>query len=433
MQVSVEATGLERRLTITIPAEKIDSEVKNQVKQRARTVRMDGFRPGKVPVSLVAKRFGPAIRQDVVMEQIQRHYIEALIQEKINPTGAPQIEPKADEEGKDLEFVATVEVYPEVELKDLDKVEVEKAVAEVTDADVDNMLETLRKQHAVFKEVKRGAKDGDKVTFDFLGRVDGEEFDGGKAEDFTLELGQGRMIPGFEDAMKGLKAGTEKTIEVTFPEDYHAEHLKGKAAEFDLVIKTVEAPELPELNDDFAEQFGIGDGGLEALRTEVRKNMERELKNAMKNKVKQQVIQGLLAANSDVPVPSALKQQEIQALRQQAMQRFGGNAKNMPELPADLFNEQAEERVKVGLLLGQVIKSNELKVDQARVDEMLESQASAYEDPQEVITYYKQNAEAMQQIHNVVLEDQAIDFVLAKAKVAEKQVSFDDVMNPPVK
>ncbi|QTF91024.1 trigger factor [Halomonas sp. BM-2019] len=433
MQVSVEATGLERRLTITIPAEKIDSEVKNQVKQRARTVRMDGFRPGKVPVSLVAKRFGPAIRQDVVMEQIQRHYIEALIQEKINPTGAPQIEPKADEEGKDLEFVATVEVYPEVELKDLDKVEVEKAVAEVTDADVDNMLETLRKQHAVFKEVKRGAKDGDKVTFDFLGRVDGEEFDGGKAEDFTLELGQGRMIPGFEDAMKGLKAGTEKTIEVTFPEDYHAEHLKGKAAEFDLVIKTVEAPELPELNDDFAEQFGIGDGGLEALRNEVRKNMERELKNAMKNKVKQQVIQGLLAANNDVPVPSALKQQEIQALRQQAMQRFGGNAKNMPELPADLFNEQAEERVKVGLLLGQVIKSNELKVDQARVDEMLESQASAYEDPQEVITYYKQNAEAMQQIHNVVLEDQAIDFVLAKAKVAEKQVSFDDVMNPPAK
>lgn len=433
MQVSVEATGLERRLTITIPAEKIDSEVKNQVKQRARTVRMDGFRPGKVPVSLVAKRFGPAIRQDVVMEQIQRHYIEALIQEKINPTGAPQIEPKADEEGKDLEFVATVEVYPEVELKDLDKVEVEKAVAQVTDADVDNMLETLRKQHAVFKEVKRGAKDGDKVTFDFLGRVDGEEFDGGKAEDFTLELGQGRMIPGFEDAMKGLKAGTEKTIEVTFPEDYHAEHLKGKAAEFDLVIKTVEAPELPELNDDFAEQFGIGDGGLEALRNEVRKNMERELKNAMKNKVKQQVIQGLLAANSDVPVPSALKQQEIQALRQQAMQRFGGNAKNMPELPADLFNEQAEERVKVGLLLGQVIKSNELKVDQARVDEMLESQASAYEDPQEVITYYKQNAEAMQQIHNVVLEDQAIDFVLAKAKVAEKQVSFDDVMNPPAK
>lgn len=433
MQVSVEATGLERRLTITIPADKIENEVKNQVKQRARTVRMDGFRPGKVPVSLVAKRFGPAIRQDVVMEQIQRHYIEALIQEKINPTGAPQIEPKFDEEGKDLEFVATVEVYPEVELKDLDKVEVEKFAAEVTDADVDNMLETLRKQHATFKEVKRGAKEGDKVTFDFLGRVDGEAFEGGKAEDFTLELGQGRMIPGFEDAMIGLKAGTEKTIEVTFPEEYHAENLKGKAAEFDLVIKTVEAPELPKLDDEFASQFGIGDGGIDALRSEVRKNMERELKNAVKGKVKQQVIQGLLAANNDVPVPAALKQQEIQVLRQQAMQRFGGNAQNMPELPADLFSEQAEERVKVGLLLGQVIKDNELKVEQARVDEMLESQASAYEDPQEVLNYYKQNAEAMQQIHNVVLEDQAIDFVLAKAKVTEKQVSFDDVMNPPAK
>lgn len=434
MQVSVEATqGLERRITISVPAEKIDKEVKSQVQQRARTVRMDGFRPGKVPVSLVAKRFGPAIRQDVVMEQIQRHYVEALVQEKINPAGAPRFEPKVDEEGKDLEFVAVFEVYPEVELKDLDKVTVEKPVASVSDADLEKMLETLQKQHATFEEVKRGAKKGDKVTFDFLGRVDGKEFEGGKAENFELEMGQGRMIPGFEDGMKGLKAGAEKTIEVTFPEDYHAEDLKGKVAEFDLVIKAVNAPKLPELNDEFATQFGIGDGGMEALRTEVRKNMERELKNAVKNKVKQQVIKGLLAANDDIPVPSAMKEQEVKVLRQQAMQRFGGNGQNMPELPAELFSEQADERVKVGLLLGEVIRSNKLKVDEARVHEMIENTASAYEDPQEVIAYYKENAEAKQQVENVVLEDQAIDFVLEKAKVTEKQFSFDELMNPQAK
>ncbi|RUO38774.1 trigger factor [Aliidiomarina shirensis] len=434
MQVSVEATeGLERRITISVPAEKIDKEVKSKVQQQARTVRMDGFRPGKVPVSLVAKRFGPAIRQDVVMEQIQRHYIEALVQEKINPAGAPRFEPKVDEEGKDLEFVAVFEVYPEVELKDLDKVSVEKPVATVTDADLEKMLETLQKQHATFEEVKRGAKEGDKVTFDFLGRVDGEEFEGGKAENFELEMGQGRMIPGFEDGMKGLKAGAEKTIEVTFPEDYHAEDLKGKVAEFDLVIKAVNAPKLPELNDDFATQFGIGDGGIEALRAEVRKNMERELKNAVKNKVKQQVIKGLLAANDDIPVPAAMKEQEVKVLRQQAMQRFGGNGQNMPELPAELFSEQADERVKVGLLLGEVIRGNELKVDEARVQEMIENTASAYEDPQEVVAYYKENAEAKQQVENVVLEDQAIDFVLEKAKVTEKEFSFDEVMNPQAK
>ncbi|CUS49378.1 MAG: trigger factor tig [Idiomarinaceae bacterium HL-53] len=432
MQVSVETTqGLERRITISIPAEKIDNEVKNQISHRARTVRMDGFRPGKVPASIVEKRFGPAIRQDVVMEQMQRHYVEAIMQEKINPAGAPRFEPKTDEPGKDVEFVAITEVYPEIELKDLDKVAVEKPAAEVTDQDLENMLETLQKQNAGWKAVKRGAKDGDRVTMDFVGRVDGEEFEGGKAEGFALEMGQGRMIPGFEEGVKGLKAGDEKTIEVTFPEEYHAENLKGKAAEFDLVIKSVEAPDLPKLDDEFANQFGIADGGIEGLKAEVRKNMERELQNAIKNKVKQQVIKGLLAANDDVPVPKAMKEQEIQVLRQQAMQRFGGDAKNMPELPAEIFNEQADERVKVGLLLGEVIRSNELKVDEARVEALIESTASAYEDPEQVIAYYKQNQEMMQQVRNVALEEQAIELVLEKAKVTEQKVSFDEVMNPP--
>lgn len=432
MQVSVETTqGLERRATIIVPAEKIDSEVKKQVQQEARRARLDGFRPGKVPVSVIEKRFGQSIRQDVAMQSMQQHYIEAMIQEKLNPAGAPKFEPKTIEKGKDLEFVAIFEVYPEVELKDLEKVEVEKPVAEVADADVDNMLETLRKQHASWKETDRAAKEEDRATIDFAGSIDGEAFEGGKAEDFALEMGQGRMIPGFEDGIQGMKAGEEKTIEVTFPEDYHAENLKGKKADFAITVKKVEEKELPELTEEFVAQFGISEGGVDALRTEVKKNMERELKSAVSNKVKQQVIKGLLAANSDVQVPSALVEQEVDALRQQALQRFGDNAKNMPELPAELFTEQAKERAQVGILLGEVIRGNELKVDDAKVQELIETTASAYEDPQEVIEYYKTNEQLMQQVRNMALEEQAVELILEKAQVTDKEMSFDEVMNPP--
>lgn len=433
MQVSVETTqGLERRATITVPADKIDSEVKKQVQQEARRARIDGFRPGKVPVSVIEKRYGKAIRQDVAMQVMQQNYVEAMIQEKLNPAGAPKFEPKTNEKGKDLEFVAIFEVYPEVELKDLEKVEVEKPVAEVTDADVDTMMDTLRKQHAGWKEVKRKAKKtDDRVTIDFVGSIDGEEFEGGKAEDFPLEMGQGRMIPGFEDGVAGMKTGEEKTIEVTFPEDYHAENLKGKKAEFAITVKKVEEQDLPELNDEFVTQFGITEGGVDALRAEVKKNMERELKSAVNNKVKQQVIKGLLAANADIDVPAALKEQEVNTLRQQALQRFGDNAKNMPELPAELFEEQAKERAQVGILLGEVIRSNELKVDDEKVKELIETTASAYEDPSEVIEYYNTNEQLMQQVRNMALEEQAIELILDKAKVTEKSMQFDEVMNPP--
>lgn len=432
MQVSVETTqGLERRATIVVPADKVDSQVKKQIQQEARRAKLDGFRPGKVPTSVIEKRYGQAIRQDVAVQTMQQHYIEAMIQEKLNPAGAPKFEPKTNEKGKDLEFVAVFEVYPEVELKDLDKVEVEKPVAEVTEKDIDNMLETLRKQHAGWKEVKRKAKKDDRVTMDFVGSIDGEEFEGGKAEDFTLEMGQGRMIPGFEEGVVGLKSGEEKTIEVTFPEDYHAENLKGKAAQFALTIKKVEEQELPELTDEFVAQFGIKDGGVDALRAEVKKNMERELKNAINSKVKQQVIKGLLAANKDVEVPAALKEQEVNALRQQALQRFGDNAKNMPELPAELFEDQAKERAQVGILLGEVIRGNELKVDDKKVKALIETTASAYEDPQEVVEYYNSNEQLMQQVRNMALEEQAVELILEKAKVTEKTLAFDEVMNPP--
>ncbi|RUO61569.1 trigger factor [Pseudidiomarina marina] len=430
MQVSVETTqGLERRATITVPADVIENEVKRLLKDEYRNRRINGFRKGKVPPNVLQKLFGKEARARAASNLMQSKYFEAMMQEKINPVGMPAIEPKVNEEGKDLQFVATFEVYPEVKVAALDKLAVEKPDVEVTDKDVDNMLETLRKQHASWKEIKRKSKKGERITIDFTGSVDGEEFEGGKATDFALELGEGRMIPGFEDQIIGMKTGEEKTITVTFPEDYHAENLKGKEAQFVIVAKKVEERDLPELTDEFVALFGIKEGGVDALKAEVRKNMERELKNAVQSKVKEQVLKGLVEHN-DVDLPKAMVDQEIDVLRRQAMQRFGGNQAQLPQLPADLFEEQAKERVKVGLLLGEVIRGNELKVDDKKVDEIIENNASAYEDPTEVIAYYKGNEEMMQQIRNVALEEQAIEFILSQAKVKAKKTSFDELMNP---
>ncbi|GEK11452.1 trigger factor [Pseudoalteromonas sp. McH1-7] len=430
MQVSVETTqGLERRLTITVPAENVETEVKKRLQQLSKTQRIDGFRPGKVPVSIITKRYGAAVRQEVAGDIMQRNYIEAIIAEKINPAGAPTFAPKSLEAGKDLEFDATFEVYPEVELKDLDKIAVEKPAVSVTDEDLANMLETLRKQHATWTESDAAAGEKDRVTVDFVGTIDGEEFEGGKAEDFPLELGQGRMIPGFEDGIVGKKAGDEVVSDVTFPEDYHAENLKGKAAQFTITVKKVEVQELPELTDEFATKFGVAEGGVDALKEEVKKNMERELSQAVKANVKDQAIKGLLDTN-EVEVPKALVDQEIDALRQQAAQRFGGNAQNMPELPAELFHEQAVTRVKTGLLLGEVIKANDIKADDAKVEELIETVASAYEDPSEVVSYYKTNDQLMQQMRNVAMEELAVEAVLAAATVSDVEKSFDDIMNP---
>ena len=275
------------------------------------------------------------------------------------------------------------------------------------------------------------AASGDRVTIDFVGSVDGEEFEGGKASNFVLELGQGRMIPGFEDDIIGKKAGEAVTVNVTFPEEYHAENLKGKAASFAVTVNKVEQQVLPELNDEFAALFGLTEATVDALKAEVRKNMERELKQTIKGKVKEQVIKGLLATN-EVEVPKALIASEVDVLRQQAMQRFGQNVnpKQLPELPASLFEEQAKDRVKVGLLLGEIIKTNSLKVDEAKVQELIDNVASAYEDPAEVVAYYKGNKELMQSMRNVALEEQAIEVVLAAAKVTEQAAAFDEIMNP---
>ncbi|GMM90202.1 trigger factor [Vibrio fortis] len=428
MQVTVETLeGLERRLNITVPAANIEDAVTAELRNIAKNRRFDGFRKGKVPMKMVAKMYGKAVRQDVMGEVMQRHFIEAIVKEKINPAGAPTFAPVENKEGEDLVFNATFEVYPEVELKGLENISVEKPAVEVKEADVEEMIETLRKQQATWTEVDAAVEEGSRATIDFVGSIDGEEFEGGKAENFPLEMGAGRMIPGFEDGIVGKTKGMEFEIDVNFPEDYHAENLKGKAAKFAIKVNKVEARELPELNEEFVAKFGATDG-VEGLKAEVRKNMERELKQAVKNRIKEQAIDGLVKEN-DIDVPAALIDQEIGTLRQQAAQRFGGNTEAADQLPRELFEEQAKRRVVVGLLLGEVIKSEELKADDEKVKAIIEEMATAYEDPSEVIAYYEQNEQMMNNMRNVALEEQAIDAIIAKAQVSEKEVSFNELMN----
>ncbi|KAB8310025.1 trigger factor [Erwinia endophytica] len=429
MQASVETTqGLGRRVTITVAKDVIENAVKSELVSVAKKVRIDGFRKGKVPMNIVAQRYGASVRQDVLGDLMQRNFVDAIIKEKINPAGAPNYVPGEYKTGEDFTYAVEFEVYPEVELKGLDAIEVEKPIVSVTDADVDTMLDTLRKQQATWKASDRAAEAEDRVTIDFSGSVDGEEFEGGKAADFVLAMGQGRMIPGFEDGIVGHKAGETFTIDVNFPEDYHAENLKGKAAKFDIVLKKVEERELPEFTEEFIKLFGVEDGSVAGLRSEVRKNMERELKGAVRNRVKNQVIEGLVSAN-DIEVPTALIDSEIDVLKRQAAQRFGGNEKQALELPRELFEEQAKRRVVVGLLLGEVIRTHELKADENRVKVLIEEMASAYEDPSEVIEFYSKNNELMNNMRNVALEEQAVEAILEKAKVTEKATGFQELMN----
>ncbi|KOY63014.1 trigger factor [Photorhabdus heterorhabditis] len=429
MQVSVETTqGLGRRVTITVPAADIEKAVSSELVNVAKKVRIDGFRKGKVPMNIIKQRYGASVIQDVLGDLMQRNFINAIIEQKINPAGAPSYAPEQFKDGEDFTFSVEFEVYPEVELKDLENIEVEKPVVEVKDEDVDTMLETLRKQQAEWKETEEAASAEDRVTVDFNGSIDDEEFEGGKASDFVLAMGQGRMIPGFEEGIVGHKTGEEFTIDVNFPEDYHAENLKGKAAKFVITLKKVEQRELPELTEEFIKRFGIADGTVDGLRAEVRKNMERELKNAVRNRIKSQVIDGLVKAN-EIEVPAAVVDGEIDVLRRQSAQRFGGNEKQALELPRELFEEQAKRRVAVGLLLGEVISSNELKADEERVKGLIEEMASAYEDPQEVIEFYGKNQELMGNVRNIALEEQAVEILLGKAKVSEKETTFNELMN----
>lgn len=429
MQVSVENTSaLERRMTIGVPAERIETEVNKRLQQTARRAKVPGFRPGKVPMSVIRQRYEASARQEALGDLIQETFYEAVVEQKLNPAGAPAVEPKVFEKGKDLEYVATFEVFPEFEVKGLDGIEIERQDSSVEDADIDKMLDVLRKQGTRYEAVDRAAANDDQVTIDFVGTQDGEAFAGGSAEGTKLVLGSGRMIPGFEDGLVGAKAGDERVLDLTFPEDYQNLDLAGKAAQFKVTVKEVAAPELPELNEAFFKQFGVEETTVEGFRAEVRKNMERELRQAIKSKVKNQVMDGLLAANQ-IDVPAALISNEVDRLRVQAVQQFGGNIQ--PEqLPAELFSEQAKRRVLLGLIIAEMVKQFELKPDDARVRELIEEMAAAYQEPEQVVKWYYQNEQQLNEVRSVVLEEQVVDTVLKQAKVTDKQVSYEDAVKP---
>ena len=427
MQVSVETTSnIERRMTIGVPAQEIDQAVQKRLQETARTVRLNSFRPGKVPMSVVKRRFGASVRQEIVGEVMRDNYIKALQEQDINPAGWPKFEPKTMEEGKDLEFVAIFEVLPEIELGDLSKVQVEKPVAEVTDKDIETMIDNLRRQQAPMKEVKRKSKNKDIVTIDFKGFIDGEEFEGGAAEGHRLTLGSDQMIPGFEKAIVGGKAGEDLEIEVSFPEDYHNEDLAGKPAKFEIKIHKVEEPQLPELNAEFFQKFGIEAEDEAAFREEVKKNMERELKQAIANKVKNDVVEGLLET-TELDVPASLVDQEIDRLRQDAVQRFGGQV-DFQQLPKEIFEDQAKRRVKTGLLFQEVVKKNELKAEPAKVDEKIQEIASTYEQPEEVVAHFNSNQDQKSQVESVVLEEAVVEYVLGQAKVKETKMKYEEAV-----
>ena len=430
MQVSVETTSpIERVLTISVPAARVDEKVNSEVAKTAKTIRIDGFRKGKVPVSVVKKRYGQGIRLDAVEQIMRDAYVEAIQKESIQPAGMPSIEPKNFAEGADLEFVVKVEVYPEVTLADNSAIKVDRVVSEVTDADVDVMLETLRKQNSEWSAVERASADGDQVTIDFVGYLGDEAFDGGAAEGHKLVLGSNTMIPGFESGILGAKAGEERTIEVTFPEDYQAENLKGKEATFKITVSEVAEQILPELDDAFVEKFGLEEATVVALRAEVRKNMERELNQAIKSKLKNALFEGLSSIN-EVEVPSALVDQEVDALRKQAAQQFGGQGFDASQLPAELFQEEAKKRAKLGLLISEVIKKDDLKVDNDRVRSFLEDMAQAYQEPQQVIDFYLKNKEQLAQVQSAVLEEQVVDKLLESAQVTEVTLGYEDAIKP---
>lgn len=426
MQVSVEATGkIERKLTVEVPAERVDQEVDKRLKSLAKRVRIDGFRPGKVPFSVVKSRYGDSVHQEVASDVLEKSYQEALQQSELHTAGYPEIDMQVMALGEPLTYIATVEVYPEFEVEDVSSLHITKAVAEVGESDIDKMLDVIRQQQKEWRDVERAAQAGDQVQIDFHGELNGEAFEGGSADDYSVELGAGRMLKDFEEALLGMSAGEEKVADVSFPDDYQAEQLRGQTAQFTLKVHKVQESILPEINEEFIQQFGVEDGTVESFRQEVKKNMERELDNALKNQVKKQVMDGLESLH-DLELPKALVTDEVRQIRNEFAQNTQMPADNLPE---EIFKPQAEQRVKLGLIVGELIRQKELKRDEARVEAMLESLAASYEDPAELIAYYRNNRQAMQTVEAAVMEEMVVEWVTEHANVTEEQSDFDSIMN----
>lgn len=422
MQVSVETTsGLGRRMTVQIPAEQMDQQVDSKLEQLSRSVRLDGFRPGKVPLSVVKKRYETQVREEMAAELIASTYEQALQQENLKPAGEPSIEQTRNRSGEGLEYVANFDVFPEIEVPELSDLKIERPLAEVADAEVDQMLEKLRLQRVTWTKVERAAANGDRIEIDFEGTIDGQPFSGNAAKNVPLELGSGAMIPGFEEQLVGVSAGDNKTIDVTFPDDYGSAEVAGKAAKFDIVVHSIAESAMPELDDEFARAFGVGDGGLEALRGEVSKNMRRELDAAIKARIKSQVFDALLE-KAELDVPVSLLDSEIDALIKKGGEGAdaGGDRSR--------YEDEARRRVSLGLLISEIIQRNQLTIDPDRVRQTIEEMAQSYENPEEVVQWYYSNQEMLSGVQTLIMEETVVEWMVDQAQVEDKSTTFEELM-----
>lgn len=430
MQIRVEKTGnLERQMTVTLPSEQIDGEVESRLKQLRPRAKIRGFRPGKVPFNVLRQHYGAEVRQEVMTDLLRSSYAEALSRESLNPAGGPSINVVKSAPKETFEYTATFEIYPAVELKGINGLKVERPVVTIEETDLDNMLEKLRRQRGKWVAVERPAQDEDRVLVDFTGAIDGAAFEGNAGQDYPVILGSGRMVAGFEQAIVGLSAGGSTEFDITFPKDYPAKEVAGKKAHFQLTVKEVSESELPAMDDSICEIFGIKEGGLPALRQEVRANMQQELDAVIKRKLKTQVLDALVAQN-DVAVPRALVKDEIEQMRQEALRRMGvKDNKTSHQFADELFAEQAEKRSRLGLLVTEIIRAEAMQPDPARVTKALEEIVEDYQQPEKMLQSYRGNPEAMRQIETMVLEDQVVDLLLEKAQVTDQPASFDEIMN----
>ena len=432
MSVTLETLeNLERKVTLSLPWSSINAECDKRLKQTARKARIDGFRPGKAPLSMIQSMYGAGIQNDVMNELAQKVFFDTAVAEGWKIAGMPRLEGVESQDDKEnFLFSGVFEVFPEVKVGDLSGQEVEKVTASVGDAEVEKTIDILRQQRTHFNHTERAAKDGDRVIIDFAGKIDGEAFAGGSAENYAFVLGRGQMLPEFEAGVNGLKEGESKDVEVNFPEDYHGKEVAGKTAVFTITVRNVAEPVLPEVDEVFAKALGIADGNIETMRAEVKKNVEREVKRRVDSQNKEAAMEALLAV-SELQVPNALINEEAARLAAEMKQNFinqgMADAKNL-DLPADMFKEQAERRVKLGLILAEVVQANGLEPSKEQIDAVIADFAESYEDPQEVIDWYHADNSRLQGPTSLAVEANVTDFVLGKAKVTEKALSFDEVM-----
>lgn len=433
MMVTVEATGkLTRRMRVELPAERVEKEIESRLRKVGRTAKIKGFRPGKIPVKVVRQRYGGQIRQEVLSELMQKSYSDAVIQEKLTPAANPRIEPEPTDSGEAFAYVATFEVLPEITLTGLDKIRVEKPEVDISDTDVDEMIGNLRRQKATFETVDRAAADGDRVIVDFDGTLKGEPINGGKGTEVPVILGQGQMLPDFEAGLKGVRAGDEKSFKVKFPKDYGssggAGDLAGKKVDFAVKVHRVEEERLPPLDDSLAELYGVEEGGLPQLREDVLANMRREADDKIRADVKEQVMKGLLEHNP-IEIPASLVHQEMHSRQHEAMRRMG--IEDHDKAPAiENFRQGAERSVRLGLLLQQLIQDREIALEPARLRRKVEEMCSGYERADEMVASYLSNPQIMQQLEPLVLEEQAVEWLMEQGQVETKHIGFGQYMKP---